>query len=109
MFKVTENAVQQIRKALQQTGEQNLALRIAARFAADKSIEYMMGFDELGQHDEPIHYDEVTIVINADSQELLEDATLDFVELEPGNQQFIFMNPLDPTYVPPQTDHDTTG
>ncbi len=102
MFKVTDNAVQQIRKALRETGDQTLALRIAARFAADKSIEYVMGFDELSQEDEPIRYDEVTIVINADSQELLEEATLDFVELEPGNQQFIFLNPLDPTYVPPK-------
>ena len=32
---------------------------------------------------------------------LLDAATLDYVELEPGEPQFIFLNPKDPTYVPP--------
>jgi iron-sulfur cluster assembly protein len=32
---------------------------------------------------------------------LLDDATLDFVELEDGQRQFIFLNPKDPSYVPP--------
>ena len=29
---------------------------------------------------------------------------LDFVELEPGKAQFIFMNPNDPGYTPPSED-----
>ena len=28
--------------------------------------------------------------------------TIDYVELEPGSWQFIFLNPNDPSYVPPQ-------
>ena len=32
---------------------------------------------------------------------LLDSATLDFVELETGESQFIFLNPQDPTFVPP--------
>ena len=32
---------------------------------------------------------------------MLRGATLDFVELEPGDFQFIFLNPNDPNYVPP--------
>jgi len=40
------------------------------------------------------------IFIDPQSHELLEDATLDFVELEPGQFNFIFMNPLDPNYSP---------
>jgi iron-sulfur cluster assembly protein len=36
------------------------------------------------------------------SAELLKNTVLDFVEIEPGKQQFIFMNPNDPGYVPPQ-------
>ena len=37
-----------------------------------------------------------------DSAELLDNTVLDFVELEPGKHQFIFMNPNDPGYTPPQ-------
>jgi iron-sulfur cluster assembly protein len=33
---------------------------------------------------------------------LLDTATLDFVELEAGESQFIFLNPKDPSFVPPQ-------
>ena len=32
---------------------------------------------------------------------LLDAATLDFVELDVGEPKFIFLNPNDPTYVPP--------
>ena len=32
---------------------------------------------------------------------LLDAATLDFVELQAGEPQFIFLNPKDATYVPP--------
>ena len=31
----------------------------------------------------------------------MEGATLDYVEIEPGDFNFIFMNPNDPSYVPP--------
>jgi iron-sulfur cluster assembly protein len=30
--------------------------------------------------------------------------TMDYVELEPGSWQFIFMNPNDPNYKPPEAD-----
>jgi iron-sulfur cluster assembly protein len=32
---------------------------------------------------------------------LLSGMTLDFVEIEPGSFQFIFMNPNDPEFTPP--------
>ena len=35
------------------------------------------------------------------SKILLEGTTLDYVELEPGEHQFIFMNPNDANYTPP--------
>jgi iron-sulfur cluster assembly protein len=33
---------------------------------------------------------------------LLDEAVMDFVEIEAGAAQFIFMNPKDPHYQPPQ-------
>ena len=35
-------------------------------------------------------------------QRLEDGMIIDFVELEPGKQEFIFLNPNDPAYVPPQ-------
>jgi len=102
MFKVTEPAVKQIRKALQETQDSSLALRVAAKFTSERNIEYVMGFDQVTEGDDTVKFDDVIIIINNDSHELLDDATLDYVELEPDDFQFIFMNPLDPSYVPPK-------
>ena len=44
---------------------------------------------------------EIDVVVAESSQALLEGTTLDFVELEPDNWQFIFMNPNDKNYSPP--------
>ena len=43
----------------------------------------------------------VQIVMAPEFVPLLDAATLDFVELEPGDAQFIFLNPNDATYTPP--------
>ena len=46
----------------------------------------------------------VQIVMAPEFVPLLDAATLDFVELEPGDSQFIFLNPNDANYVPPSED-----
>lgn len=102
MFTVTDSAVKQIQTARKQSNADGLYLRVAARFTEDKSIEYTMGFDEQKDNDEAVRFDDVMIVIDQNSQGLLEDCTLDFVELEPEKFEFIFLNPLDPGYVPPE-------
>lgn len=102
MFKATENAVKQFRKSAKESDTESLVLRIAAKTNQDGSIEYGMGFDEYKEADIKIPYDDIEIVIDPPSNELLEDATIDFVELTPGEFNFIFMNPLDPNYMPPK-------
>jgi len=44
----------------------------------------------------------IDLVISKTSEPLLAGMTLDYVEIEPGNHQFIFMNPNDPNYNPPE-------
>lgn len=102
MFQITQSAAEQIKNSLTQTNAEGLALRIAAKSNKDGSIEYGMGFDDVKEED--LHFDQKDIVIVTDpaSKELLEEATMDFVEIEPGDSQFIFLNPLDPYYVPPK-------
>lgn len=91
MFNLTRAAALQIQQAAAASAAQDLALRIAARQAADGSIEYGMGFDEAQEEDLRLLLEGVAVVIADPHQPLLEDTTLDFVELEPGAFNFIFI------------------
>jgi iron-sulfur cluster assembly protein len=91
MFTLTRAAAQQIQQAAAASAAQDLALRIAARQAADGSIEYGMGFDEAQDEDLRMLLEGVAVVIADPHQPLLEDTTLDFVEFEPGAFNFIFI------------------
>lgn len=91
MFTLTSAAAQQITQAAQDSGAQDAVLRVAARREADGSIGYGMGFDDVGDGDTRLQIQDVHIVIAPHHVALLEDTTLDFVELEPGQYNFIFV------------------
>ncbi len=91
MFTLTSAAAQQITQAAQDAGAQDAVLRVAARREADGSIGYGMGFDDVGDGDTRLQIQDVHIVIAPHHVALLEDTTLDFVELEPGQYNFIFV------------------
>ncbi|MES9902495.1 MAG: iron-sulfur cluster assembly accessory protein [Sedimenticola sp.] len=101
MFKVTEAAAGQIKDAARQGGTEGMALRMAARERDDGSIEYLMGFDEVRETDTHIDADGTVVVVSPDSVLLLEEAVMDYVEMEDGEFRFIFLNPKDATYVAP--------
>ena len=98
---ITESAARQIMDAAKQGEMEGLALRIAAKRRPDGSIDYVMGFDEPAESDSRVDAFGVTVVVAPTSTELMDGMTLDFVELEPGRSDFIFLNPNDPHYVPP--------
>lgn len=102
MFKVTQRAATQILTAAQQSNLTGLALRLAPQRNPDGSIEYnKMGFDQINAGDVHLTCEGVDIVFEPVYKALLNGATLDFVEIEPGSFSFIFLNPNDPTYIPP--------
>ncbi len=102
MFTVTPAAADEIRNSAKQGQMEGMPLRIAARQDTDGSLQYAMGFAD-AQTDEDLSCDSegITIVIAPSSYEFLKGTTLDYVEMEQGQHQFIFMNPNDPDYVPP--------
>ena len=104
MIKVTNEAAKQIQLSAQQGKTENLPLRIAATKNEDGSFHYGIGFDENKEGDIAVTSEGIKIIVSALSADLLKDTTLDFVELEPGKNQFIFMNPNDPSYSPPSND-----
>ncbi len=91
MFTLTSAAAQQIQQAANASDAMHLALRVAARPEADGSIQYGMGFDDPAETDLKLEVEGVAIVIAADHQDILDDTTLDYVELQPGEFNFIFI------------------
>lgn len=90
MFNLTPAAARQIRESATQSGAQDMALRVAAKLETDGTLQYGMGFDEPREEDMKLDLHGIAVVIADQSQELLATTTLDFVELEPGDFQFIF-------------------
>ena len=101
MIEITPQAAAQIKLSMQEGQANGLVLRIAATRNADNSIHYGMGFDDVKESDISTTSSGVDIIISPISADLLKDTKLDYVELEPGKFQFIFMNPNDPEYSPP--------
>jgi iron-sulfur cluster assembly protein len=102
MFKVTAAAAEQIHQAAKQGGTEGLALRLAAQKSPDGSIEYRMGFDDASEDDIRMRSEGVDVVIAPEYVPLLDETTMDYVEIEPGKFHFIFLNPKDANYVPPK-------
>lgn len=100
MITLTPQAAEQIRNAAQQSETENLSLRLAARQNPDGSMEYGMGFDETSENDLSFECEGIEVVFDAQYGPLLSGTVIDFVELEPGQYHFIFMNPNDANYSP---------
>jgi iron-sulfur cluster assembly protein len=96
MFTLTPNAAEQILATAEVQGDEP-SLRIAAKIDEDGEIVYGVGFDEEREHDQVLECGGVTILISPRSQQLLAATTLDFVELRPGEFQFVFQRSDDAT------------
>lgn len=101
MISVTPQAAAQIAKSAQQAGSREACLRLAARLDDSGVIEYGMGFDAAAADDTKVVTNGVTLLVSPACIELLTGATLDYVEINPGEQRFIFINPNDPAHKPP--------
>jgi iron-sulfur cluster assembly protein len=101
MITVTPRAAEQIARSAAQSGA-TACLRLAARLGDKGVLEYGMGFDEKAEGDAEIVSNDVTVLVSHDSVELLAGATLDYVELNPGEWRFIFLSPNDPSHKAPK-------
>jgi iron-sulfur cluster assembly protein len=97
MFTLTPSAAEQvIRAAAEQPDSGHDAklpmLRVAAKYdESDGELVYGMGFDEEREDDLILDGGGISILISPRSQSLLENTTLDFTEVQPGEFQFIFL------------------
>lgn len=97
MFAITSSAAKQIQQAASTSGAQEMALRVAVKIDSDGSLQYGMGFDDPKDEDMKLDLEGVAVVIGGESQQLLFDTVLDFVELNPGEFNFIFMEASHPS------------
>ena len=100
MITVTPQAAEQIRESAPQAGPGGVCLRVAARLDGKGIIEYGMGLDDPADGDTKVATNGITILVSPGSIELLAGATLDYVEINPGERRFIFVNPNDPSHKP---------
>jgi iron-sulfur cluster assembly protein len=74
-------------------------LRVAVKKQGDGSLHYAMGFDD-AISDTDIRFENggVQLVVSEASKPLAQDMTIDYVELDSGEKNFIFINPNDKNY-----------
>ena len=100
---VTEAAAQIIKKSAFESQTDNLPLRVAVTKKQDGTFHYGMGFDDVGNtegKDSTFHSNGIDIVVSESSIELLKGTVIDYIELEPKQFNFVFLNPNDPNYTP---------
>jgi Fe-S cluster assembly iron-binding protein IscA len=101
MITVTEAAAERIRAALAESEDSELALRAAARRAADGSIEYAIGLDERRERDTEVACGDLTVLVSPPSLALVDGLVIDFGEVEPGQSAFLFYRAADLPAAPP--------
>jgi len=101
MITVTASAARQVRIAATQSDSDEMGLRIAARRETDGSLHYAMGFDDARNDDLVVTSEGIALVVSPGDTGLLDGLTLDYVEYEPGDFRFIFVNPNDAAPAPP--------
>ncbi len=91
MIEITPAAAEKIKEALINAPEPGLALRVAARRGDDGGTEFGMGLDERRDQDEEIVTDAgITLLVAPPSLEAVNGTVIDFVEVTPGELNFIF-------------------
>jgi len=101
MITLTRAAAKEIKSHAHQGDMEELGLRLAASRGEDGGLHYRMGFDEITLSYLVVSSSGVDVIIAQNDKPLLNGVVLDYVEMSPGEFQFIFMNPNDPHYVPP--------
>ena len=91
-FQLTSAAAREILAAAGRSGAEGMALRVAAQPGRD-GIAYAMGFDEPAEDDAVAVVEGLTVLVAPASSAWLAGTVLDFVELDDGSRDFIFMQP----------------
>jgi iron-sulfur cluster assembly accessory protein len=101
MITITPRAAEQIRLSAKQGNLIGMPLRIACQKQPNGGFHYALGFDDQSQQgDETFTSEGIDLVVSILSKPLLSGTIIDYVELETGKFEIIFLNPNDPNYKP---------
>lgn len=102
MITITERAAEEIKLSTQNPDAQGMLMRFAVE-EVEESFRYLMGFDELADGDIHLESNGVEYILTYGQKELLEGMVVDFDEIDTeSGYGFLFMNPNDPNYEPPE-------
>lgn len=90
MISISQAAAERIRQSAADSGVEPPVLRVAAKLAADGTVDFGMGFDLSRPGDTTVEVEGIHVVVAERSLELVEGTRIDFVEIEPGEFRFIF-------------------
>jgi iron-sulfur cluster assembly protein len=89
---LTPAAAREILAAAGRSGAGGSPLRVAAR-PTPGGIAFTMGFDDAKPDDVVAVVEGLTVLVGPDSRDWVVGAMLDFVELDDGSRDFIFVQP----------------
>ncbi|RUM78759.1 MAG: sulfur oxidoreductase [Candidatus Thioglobus sp.] len=102
MITITKNAAEEIGLSTQNPDAQGMLIRFAVD-QTDEGYQYLMGFDERSDSDIHLESNGIEYVVAYSQKELLEGMVVDFDEIDTeSGYGFIFMNPNDSNYEPPE-------
>lgn len=79
MITLTDSAAVKVRELLNSEGTPEWALRVAVKPGGCSGFQYEMYFDgDVANDDETVSYDDVKVVVDPASAQLLQGATLDY-------------------------------
>lgn len=101
MITVTPNAASQIQYSAKESGIKDAILRVAVKQLEDGSLHYAMGFDDaISESDVRFESEGLQLVVSEASKQFAQDMTIDYVKLDNGEMNFVFLNPNDKNYQP---------
>ena len=106
IFEISDSAAEQIKKSSESSKSSEWPLRIAVNVDSNGKFNYRMGFDNSKEEDLRLKVNGIEIIISPDCMIHLKNCKLDYVKLEEGKNEFIFLNPNDPAFSPPDEELD---
>lgn len=101
MITITKRAAEEINLSMYNPDAQGLLMRFAITID-DGHYNYLMGLDDRGDDDIHLQSNGIEYVVSYGQKHLLEGMVVDYDEVDKEQGYcFIFMNPNDPNYQPP--------
>lgn len=84
MIQLTQSAITEIKKLLEQQNDPNLGLRIGVFSGGCSGVSYRLSFDQKNDFDLVQEFDGLKVFTNRDSEAMLDGTSIDFIDNSEG-------------------------